>query len=208
MVKGRGCAPVTADGSWYSWRGHAIGKQSRLTDTTSGSMLNDIHAGQRPRLPPREFRQREATQYDLTHKFTSHDNRNAFQNSGEYFGQGLGRRSCRSSDARLHHSQTDLLHHKQADEKLPTGTTPMPDFHSEYAKNYKGFLTETPTTKRRFAKDVEEVTLSGIVRPTTSTIDWQGPGESTTAPPTELLAQTQRFVTKATPKWTYSFKAK
>lgn len=198
MGKGRVNAPSSAsDGIWFRHRGEAGDPEGKFRqDTSTRDMLEaPFSAPVRPRSPPAAYKNKEEAVYNQGYPFTQHDNRNYFQDRGEYFGNGrdtrhLGRR-LHQNIQRLHRTEQTFLHHNSRNPTLHD-YNPITAISYQYPGN-----TEAPQ-RRRFPKTYQANQTPDSQR---ELLSWNNAPWRT---PLHVLAVTQEpFLPKN--KWRYSF---
>jgi len=196
MGKGRQFAPSQEEhGIWFQHRGMPSNIENRVTGTTTGKMLDKSNQGDAHEFCPPIF----AEKMSLPHSdnaFSCHDNRNAFQDHGVYFGQNLGKLKIAHEQGQ-HHSQDIVTWDKSEGGKLPP---------SVYTGNYSEAPPPVNIKTRRYPKTYGEP-ASGPVKLDTDATTWCSNDE--TVPPTYLqtLANTQEPHPKHN-TWKYSYHAK
>ncbi|XP_048746081.1 uncharacterized protein LOC125658732 isoform X2 [Ostrea edulis] len=137
--------------------------------------------------------------YRTSNKFSEHDNRNAFQDHGVYFGSGRDERTLGRKitlpELRLHHSEKTFLKHHS---RNPVDA----DLNTNYRVAYIGQPTEHPPVHRRFARKYKEPE-TGSIKLQTTTTDWYKPPEVPHRTSTRVLAVSQEPFPKHNP-WKYS----
>ncbi|XP_059174305.1 testis-expressed protein 36-like [Physella acuta] len=195
MTKGRNFAPSSAnDGSWFQHTREPNMPQRRVLTSTREMLDAPFSAPVRPANPPPQYREKEEALMSQEYPFTQHDNRHYFQQRGEYFGNGrdtrfLGRRLTAAS-ARLHHTNTNFLYHKDG--------RPLPPYNSVTAISYQHPVGAEPTTRRRFPKSYAN---SKGREPSTDLTSWASPPLQT---PLHVMAVTQEPFLRHN-RWKYSF---
>jgi len=148
-----------------------------------------------------------------SNRFSKHDNRHAFQSSGVYFGQGLGKRLVKDFEINQHRSDNHI-----------SWSSSLPTYISTYKAGYSGsreglssygpstqradaallkkFHTPNKLTFRRFPRSHGFPEDPPNTKPTTCTTDWFQDGAYST--PLSVLAATQQPFLKHNP-WTFSF---
>ncbi|KAH9489691.1 Testis-expressed protein 36 [Bulinus truncatus] len=151
MTKGRNYAPSTDhDGLWFRHT-QAVNADRGLGHVTSTREMLEapFSAPVRPSSPPSLYKQKEEALHNQEYPFTQHDNRNYFQNKGEYFGNGkdsrfLGRR-LHPHQKRLHHTENTFIHHHS---RKPT----LFDYSPITAISYQSPGESEAPTRRRFPR--------------------------------------------------------
>ncbi|XP_052227237.1 uncharacterized protein LOC127841994 isoform X1 [Dreissena polymorpha] len=191
----------------FSHRGaQSAGAGVRAETTSTGAMLAGPYrstSAQQPLPPPPPFAEKSTRNYRMSNKFSEHDNRNAFQNHGIYFGDGqttrqLGR-TLIDPQARLHTTDTNFLKH-YGREVIDY------DYHSTYQNTYKGRDTTEPPRYRRFHKSLPPAE-PGTVPLTTTTTAWVPTNAPQYKTGTQVLAISQEPFLKHNP-WKYSYHSK
>ncbi|XP_045189327.2 testis-expressed protein 36-like isoform X2 [Mercenaria mercenaria] len=208
MARGRRhVPPATEVGIWFQHRGaHSASSLQRQDATSTGSMLSGpfrSSSAQYPMPPPPNFQTKSDRNYRLSNRFSEHDNRNAFQNHGVYFGDGqntrhLGRNLI-DPHLRLHSTDKDYLKH------LGREVTNY-DYHSTYNKSYLGRDIEEPPRYRRFSKSLPPAE-QGTVPLSTTTTAWLPTASPQHKTDTQVLAVSQEPFLKHNP-WKYSYNPK
>lgn len=203
MGRGRRFAPSSAkEGIWFNHRGCESAGGHRTAATSTGVMLIapfDSENEARPRPPPAPFRSKTEINYKTSNKFSEHDNRNAFQDHGVYFGDGRDDRTQGRKivlpDLRLHHTEDYFLKHfgRSAVDR---------DLHTTYGTSYIGNGTEQPPVYRRFPKQYKSPQNGPLVLDTSTTHWFQHP-EVPHKTPTHVLAVSQEPFLKHN-AWKYS----
>ncbi|CAH1783400.1 unnamed protein product [Owenia fusiformis] len=154
MPKGRLNAPPTqSDGVWFRHRGNDVWSTlDRRVDTSTGGMLHSTFkesSKTKPLPPPAPYCEKDQKNFKLKNTFSSHDNRNSFQDHGVYFGNGqdtrtLGKNLTKPSD-RHHFTNKDYLKHDGR-------TTVNYSYDSNYAVSYQGDQNTKKPVHRRFPR--------------------------------------------------------
>ncbi|KAL4231394.1 protein of unknown function with conserved HDNR motif [Mactra antiquata] len=208
MARGRRHVPPSTEvGIWFQHRGsHSAGSAQRNDATSTGSMLSGpFRAGsaQVPQPPPKIFDTKSERNYRSTNRFSEHDNRNAFQDHGVYFGDGQNTRQLGRNlidpHLRLHHTGKDYLKHNGRE-------ITDHDYYSTYNKSYHGRDTEEPPRYRRFPKSLPPAD-PGKVSMTTTTTAWSPSDRREHKTTTQVLAVSQEPFLKHNP-WQYSYHSK
>ncbi|KAK0052781.1 testis-expressed sequence 36 protein [Biomphalaria pfeifferi] len=157
MTKGRNFTHATdSDGLWYRHRqveSRDVDSRLGLSTSTREMLEAPFSAPVRPSSPPTLYKQKEESLHNQEYPFTQLNNRNFFQNRGEYFGNGrdtrcLGRR-VHPHDKRLHHTENSFLHHRSND------MTPF-DYNPITATSFRHPEPTEAPTRRRFPKIYQE----------------------------------------------------
>ncbi|XP_019625929.1 PREDICTED: testis-expressed sequence 36 protein-like [Branchiostoma belcheri] len=207
MPKGRKFAPETdCDGNWFRHRtrGYETPKFQRQVDTSTGQMLTtpfgDSSQSSQMNTPPKfatrldYVNTQNAKRYDQVNPFSWHDNRNSFQDHGEYFGHGLGKQSVVPVEKSLHYSNNYI--------RWTTREGSHTDNLSSYAVSFRGDRDTESPTRRRFPRTYSEPRQGGIKLDTTTT-DWSNESHRT---PLQVMASAQEPFLPHNP-WRYSYKA-
>lgn len=141
--------------------------------------------------------------YRTSNRFSEHDNRNAFQDHGVYFGDGnntrqLGRNLI-DPHLRLHNTNKDFLRHYGRE------VTDC-DYHSTYNRSYLGRDTQEPPRYRRFPKSLPPAE-PGRVPVATTTTAWLPSSDPKYKTDTQVLAVSQEPFLKHN-SWKYSYHSK
>lgn len=208
MARGRKhVPPATEVGVWFQHRGaHSASHAQRQDATSTGSMLSGpfrSSSAQYPMAPPPNFQSKSDRNYRTSNKFSEHDNRNAFQNHGVYFGDGqntrhLGRNLI-DPHLRLHSTDKDFLKH------LGREVTDY-SYNSTYNKSYLGRDTQDPPRCRRFPKSLPPAE-QGTIPLSTTTTAWLPSAAPQYKTDTQVLAVSQEPFLKHNP-WKYSYHSK
>lgn len=198
MGKGRQFAPSQQEhGIWFQHRGMAVNMENRVTGTTTGEMLSKTKECREAvqECQPPVFTEKMALPHS-DNAFSCHDNRNAFQDHGVYFGQNLGKAKI-DHDKGQHHSQDMVTW-----DKRQGGTLPL----SVYSGNYSDAPSPVVIKTRRYPKSYGEPT-SGPVKLDTDATTWCSSDETVPATYLQTLANTQEPHPKHN-TWKYSYHAK
>ncbi|XP_060065011.1 uncharacterized protein LOC132545350 [Ylistrum balloti] len=214
MGRGRRFAPSSAkEGIWFNHRGSESAGGNRTAATSTGVMLTapfDSENEARPQPPPGPFRSKtelddaesfcsDKINYKTSNRFSEHDNRNAFQDHGVYFGDGRDDRTQGRKiilpDLRLHHTETCFLKHfgRSAVDR---------DLQTTYGNSFTGTPTEKPPVHRRFPKQYR-TPKSGPIKLNTTTPHWFTEPDVPHKTPTQVLAVSQEPFLKHN-AWKYS----
>lgn len=209
MARGRRhVPPATEVGIWFQHRGsQSAGSLQRKDATSTGLMLSSPYRSTSavyPQPPPQPFADKSERNYRSTNRFSEHDNRNAFQDHGVYFGDGqagrqLGRNLIEPS-LRLHATHKEFLDHK-GQEVVPF------DYNTTYQKSFFGKDTEDPPKYRRFPKSLPLLKPTGRIPLSTTTTDWLPTDKPEHKTKTQVLAVSQEPFLEHNP-WQYSYHSK
>jgi len=197
MGKGRQFAPSQEEhGIWFQHRGMSTEMENRATGTTTGDMLNKEKAvAPSDQYQPPIFVEK-MSQPHSDNAFSCHDNRNAFQDHGVYFGQNLGKLKI-AHEVGQHHSQDIVTWDTSQGKKLPV---------SETSGNYSDAPTPVIIKNRRYSKSYGQP-ASGPVKLQNDATTWVSKGEVVQPTYLQTLANTQEPHHKHN-NWKYSFHAK
>lgn len=178
MAKGRTFAPSKEkEGNWFSTRGWP-----RTLDVTKPQE-------RRVASPPTRFNSKHEVPF-RRFAFSTHDNRHTFQDQGEYFGNGLGRRTFPD---RCQHYSNNLI-------TWETNNDPR----SCYMASYHGLQGDDNSRYRRFPR-VHLDGKPGSAPSETTTTKWFKQPDVPYKTPLHVLAITQEpFLTPN--KWAYSYR--
>ncbi|ELT87624.1 hypothetical protein CAPTEDRAFT_226597 [Capitella teleta] len=200
MPKGRSFAPHTdEDGGWFQHKGSARPLPLlRENSTSTGVMLKapfDPLTSNYPSMPPLQYRMKQAPNFKTSNRFSAHDNRNALQDHGVYFGNGRDTRllgkGLSAHEIRQHGTETEMLKHNGR-------VVCNYDYNTIYGGSYQGNQCTEKPTKRRFSKTYKQPRLAKL---DTMTTEWFHP--STYVTPIEVMADSQEpFLGKNS--WKYS----
>lgn len=206
MAKGRRNVPPANDATlWFLPNGGKLAESTqRPYSTSTGAMLAaPFHLSSADILPvpPKRFLAKSAINYRTSNRFSEHDNRNAFQDHGVYFGDGQDTRQLGRNLAdprlRLHNTNRDFLKHYDREEMEC-------DYHSTYQNAFRGRDDTERPHFRRFPRSLQPAE-PGHVPLTTKITGWLPTSEYRTT--TQLLALSQEPFSKQNP-WKYSYHSK
>lgn len=178
MAKGRKFVPSKEkEGTWFCTRGWP----RRLDDKKP----SEKHVAS----PPKRFEAKHEVPFKRF-SFSTHDNRHTFQDQGEYFGKGLGRRTFPD---RCQHYSNNLI----------TWNLPN-DARSCYMASYQGPLGADNSQYRRFPR-VHPDAKPGSTPLETTTTKWFQRPDVPYKTPLHVLAITQEPFLSPN-KWAYSYR--
>ncbi|XP_078485396.1 testis-expressed protein 36-like [Ciona intestinalis] len=200
MTKGRKHVPSQEEqGIWFQHRGMPVNVENRSSGTTTGIMLHRESAtdnNSHVKIPP-VFAKR-AKEASHTNCFSSHDNRNSFQDHGVYFGQGLGKQKVQG-EQRQHSSQDVVTWNKRNDPEYAQG------INSLYREDYSGVDVTNRTHHRRYSKHYKEPP-QGLIKVSSNTTMWVDDNEKIDPTFLQTLANSQEPHLQHNP-WKYSYHA-
>lgn len=179
-------------------------------------------------LPPIHVNQKTVKQ----NLFSKHDNRHAFQSSGVYFGQGLGKKPMSVAGVNQHRSQDHTTWNTPVEYTstysnsfyksnrrrtlssqplpcLPLLATPPPTTEASTTTTVAPVVVGSPSTvkRHRFPRSYSRSVPAGLkLSPSMETTRWFKPAtvESFTTPLCVLASTQQPYLTHN--PWTYSYK--
>jgi len=196
MGKGRQFAPSQDEhGIWFQHRGITKTMENRASGTTTGDMLRNDKVDTISHSQPPIFVEKMSQPYS-DNAFSCHDNRNAFQDHGVYFGQNLGKSKIIHEEGQ-HHSQDIVTWDTSQGKKLPV---------SETTGNYAGAPSPVVIKTRRYSKSYG-TPASGQQKLENDCTSWVPKDDIVPQTYLQTLANTQEPHHKHN-NWKYSFHAK